>query len=177
MDEHFFRCIANNLMKSDLKFVSTNEYSMILRKIKTLIVVLVVITFNIVMVQGQSYSSSRVYVQTNYHKEVCFSFSSDAFLYYDANKQELSFSIDFSTFKVGIDSLDEWLDDLSDGKLKFVASLPEDQLPPISNHSSRLFHLGGDLTMNGKTNKHIVDAVIFSITDQNTQHKSSGNPQ
>lgn len=126
---------------------------------------------------AQMLSSSRVYVQTNYHKEVCFSFSSDAVLLYDANKQELNFYIDFATFKVGIDSLDEWLEDLSDSKLKFVAKLSEDQLPPPTNHSSRLLHLSGDLTMNGKTNRHTIDAVFFTTTDQNIQPKTSGNAQ
>ncbi|MFN5183389.1 MAG: YceI family protein [Bacteroidota bacterium] len=132
-----------------------------------------------VELQGQSqfFSSSRVYIQTNYHKEVCFSFSSEAYISYDANKQDLLFSIDFATFKVGVDSLDEWLQDLSDSKLNFSVHLPEAQMPPPTNNASRLFHLNGDLTMNGKTNKHVVDAVIFSTSDQNTQHKTSSNSQ
>ncbi|MFN6038389.1 MAG: YceI family protein [Bacteroidota bacterium] len=126
-------------------------------------------------VHAQTLSSSRVYVQTNYHKEVCFSFSSDAVLAYNANSQELSFTIDFATFKVGVDSLDEWLMDLSDSKLKFVSHITEDQFPPATNNASRLFHLNGDLTMNGKSNKHKIDVVIFTVSDQNIQTKSSGN--
>jgi hypothetical protein len=49
--------------------------------------------------------SSRVYVQTNYHMRFVFPFRSDAVLIYNANSQELSFFIDFATFKVGVDSL------------------------------------------------------------------------
>jgi hypothetical protein len=74
---------------------------------------LLLILFCVRNAVGQSIQSSNTYIQTKYHHALHYSVNNSSYLYYDESKQSLYLKIDFSKFKTGNDSLDDWLNDLS----------------------------------------------------------------
>ena len=146
-----------------------------MKKLIPLAFTLLFFSGGILLSQTRYNRSSSAYIQTCYQKNTCFSLSQKGFVYYDANKEQLSFTIDFATFRLGEDSLDEWLDDLSDTKLTFTAELNNYQLPSLSNHASKSYKLKGNLTLNDKTVMHTAEVTLFEISEQNMDFQSSQN--
>lgn len=131
--------------------------------------------FGIVSLAQQTLRKSNAYIQTCYQSQTCYSISQSAMVTYNANYHDLTISMNFSEFKTGVDSLDEWLADLTESNLVFKVQLNEDQFPVISNHNSKSYRLKGDLTVNNQTHKHVADIVIFDSGDSQVQTPNSAN--
>lgn len=77
----------------------------------------------------QSIIPSIAYLQACYNSHECYSINNSAFLFLDHDNREFTVQINFSKFKVGNDSLDEWLNYLPDSQLVFKGYITyEDEL-------------------------------------------------
>jgi len=119
--------------------------------------------FAILSVKSQGIQSSNTYIQTKYHHAVCFSVNNSSYLFYDESKQTLYLKIDFSKFKSGQDSLDEWLDDLSSTNFYFKAELDKHAFDGgFSNSQGKSLKLNGQAFLNGVWHNHQIDLSLFS---------------
>jgi hypothetical protein len=112
---------------------------------------------------AQDVQSSKTYIQTCYHDQQCFSLNSSSFIFYNPNNHELSVTIDFAKFKIGNDTLDEWLDDLDDTKLIFKGQLNTDNLLAITHHNSKAILVNGLMSFNGVSHAHTIELTLFEI--------------
>lgn len=127
-----------------------------------------VIIFLIVLLAAklgaQNVMSSNTFIQTKYHHRPCFSVNNSSYLFYDESKQYIFLKIDFSKFKSGQDSLDEWLDDLSSTFFYFKAPLEIGIFQSgFANHRIKTIKLKGQAYLNQVWNNLELDVSLFSI--------------
>lgn len=113
---------------------------------------------------AQDIFPSKTYINTCYNDQQCFSLNSAAFIFYNNDNHELSFSIDFSKFKTGNDTIDNWLDDLDDTKLTFKGQLNYDNLLVLTHHNSKAIKVSGLMTFNNVSHAHSIEVNIFEVS-------------
>lgn len=131
---------------------------------KNIIKILIVFIFSLNTLNAQEILSSKTYINTCYNEQQCFSLNSASFIFYNNDNHELSFSIDFSKFKTGNDTIDSWLDDLDDTKLTFKGELIYDNLLVLTNHNSKAVVVNGLMTFNGVSHSHKIEVTIFEVS-------------
>ncbi len=103
---------------------------------------------------SQNVMQSKTFVETCYNKTDCFMISNSGQLFVNSLTGEFIVQVDFNKFKIGNDTLDDWLNDLSKTYLIFKA-----QLSPVdvnimvgnTNQSSMPSIVPGTITFNGIT--------------------------
>lgn len=116
-----------------------------------------------VKLNAQTILSSNTYIQTKYHHATCFSINNSSYLFYDESKQSLYLKIDFSKFKSGQDSLDEWLDDLSSTNFYFKAPVDKEMFySGFTNHHIKNIKLKGQAFLNGIWHNLDLEISIYS---------------
>lgn len=115
---------------------------------------------------AQDVQSSKTYIQTCYHDQQCFSLNSSSYIFYNPENHELIIAIDFAKFKMGNDTLDEWLDDLDDTKLIFKGYLNTDNLLSLTHHNSKAIMVNGLISFNGISNAHSIELTLFEISKE-----------
>lgn len=113
--------------------------------------------------RAQDVQSSKTYIQTCYQDQQCFSLSSSSFIFYNPDNHELMITVDFAKFKIGNDTLDEWLDDLDDTKLIFRGQLNTDNLLSLTHHNSKAIIVKGLTSFNGISQAHTIELTLFEI--------------
>jgi hypothetical protein len=112
---------------------------------------------------AQEVQSSKTYIQTCYNDKQCFSLNSSSFIFYNPDNHELLISVDFNKFKLGNDTLDEWLYDLDDTKLVFRGQLNTDNLLTLTHHNSKAIIVNGLMSFNGVSHTHSIELTLFEI--------------
>jgi hypothetical protein len=112
---------------------------------------------------AQEIISSKTYIQTCYHHQQCFSLNSSSFVFYNPDNHELIITVDFAKFKIGNDTLDEWLDDLDDTKLIFRGQLNTENLLTLTHHNSKAILVNGLMSFNGVSHYHTIELTLFEI--------------
>ncbi len=126
-------------------------------------------------VSAQEVFPSNTFVQTCIQKEVCFANQNSANLFYNEASSEFFVVVDFKKFKIGVDSLDAWLDDLDDTKFIFKGSLSSDKLPALSNNGYKTLQVNGNITFNNVIHSYSVDLVLFIISPDGMLYRNTGN--
>ena len=139
---------------------------------KTLILFLLVLSSGLI---AQEVHSSKTYIQTCYHDQQCFSLNSSSFIFYNPDNHELIITVDFSKFKIGNDTLDEWLNDLDDTKLIFRGQLNTDNLLTLVHHNSKSILVNGLMNFNGVSHAHTIELTLFEITREGILFNDSKN--
>ena len=124
---------------------------------------------------AQEVQSSKTYIQTCYNDQQCFSLNSNSFIFYNTENHELIITIDFAKFKVGVDTLDEWLDDLDDTKLIFKGQLNTDNLLSLTHHNSKAILVNGLISFNGISHAHTIELTLFEITREGMLYQNNQN--
>ena len=114
--------------------------------------------------QAQDLRKSVTYIDTYYSGEKHFSVREAAFVFYNPANNELSISVDFSALKCGVDSLDEWLADLTDTKLVFKGHLPSQDLLALTQHNSKTMEIEGELSFNNEVHNHTIYVSFFEVS-------------
>ncbi|MCZ8284324.1 MAG: hypothetical protein O9353_02625 [Bacteroidia bacterium] len=127
---------------------------------KKLILIFIIASFS---GRAQDVQPSKTYIQTCYNDQQCFSLNSSSFVFYNPTNHELIITIDFSKFKVGVDTLDGWLDDLDDTKLIFKGQLNTDNLLSLTHHNSKAILVNGSMSFNGISRAHTIELTLFEI--------------
>lgn len=112
---------------------------------------------------AQDVQPSKTYIQTCYHDQQCFSLNSSSFIFFNPDNHELIIHVDFAKFKIGNDSLDEWLDDLAGTKLIFRGQLNTDNLLNLTHHNSKAILVNGLISFNGVSHAHTIELTLFEI--------------
>lgn len=121
----------------------------------------------------QDIISSKTYVNTCYNKHQCFSLSNGSFIYYNTANSELIIIVDFNMFKLGNDSLDEWLGDLDDTKLIFKGALPTSNLLELTHHNSKTILVNGIITFNNISINHTIEFTLFELANNGLLFKDN----
>lgn len=119
--------------------------------------------------------SSNTYIRTCINKLECASISNSSLLFYDENKNSLYLKVDFNNFKTGEDSLDNWLDDLSETALYYKAPFPPENFLGLSNNQQKNFTLKGQTYLNGIWLDQIVELSLYSSENSITSASNIGN--
>lgn len=98
---------------------------------------------------SQSIISSNTGIQTCIKDHQCFSINNASYLFYDESKSSFYLKLDFSKFKVGEDSIDEWLNDLSENFLYFKAPMDAANFKDLANNRHKTIKLHGQVFLNG----------------------------
>lgn len=130
---------------------------------KTLFIIILISSLSIF---GQDVKPSKTYIQTCYHDQQCFSLNNSSYVFYNPDNHELIISVDFSKFKIGNDTLDEWLNDLDDTKLVFKGQLNTDNLLTLTHHNSKAILVNGIISFNGISHSHTIELTLFEITQE-----------
>jgi hypothetical protein len=137
---------------------------------------LIVFGFSIISLFNQAQIiSSNTYIRTCINKLECASISNSSLLFYDENKNSLYLKIDFNNFKTGQDSLDNWLDDLSETALYYKAPFPPENFLGLSNNQHKNFTLRGQTYMNGVWLDQTIELSLYSSENSITSASNIGN--
>jgi hypothetical protein len=125
---------------------------------------------------SQSPRPSKAYINTCYNKHQCFSANETdgCYLFYSAANHELKLVIDFSKFRIGNDSIDEWLDDLDDTYLVFNGFIKNQKLLELSPSSSVSLNLNGAISFNNVLSSHFAELSLFEISNQGMLYHDNG---
>jgi hypothetical protein len=128
--------------------------------------------------KAQETFGSDTYVRTCISDIECSSINSSSFLFYDQAKGKFYIKLDFNLLKTGIDSVDFWLNDLTGTNFYFKASLPQSELPGLSNYNKKTISLAGQAFMNGIWRAKTIDVTFFRAnTDMMTNDTDAENLQ
>jgi hypothetical protein len=129
------------------------------------IIFLLLFSCTFIKLKSQEVFPSNTYVRTCINDIECASINSSSFIYYDEARGKFYIKIDFNRLKSGIDSIDFWLDDLTDTYYYFKASLPPELMPNLSNYNRKSFHLVGQAFLNGIWRNQTIDITVFRAED------------
>lgn len=139
----------------------------------------ILIAFTCFVFFGSSFSQetypSNTFVKTTYHGETFFANQNSAFIFYNNSSSELFVVVDFKKFKTGVDSLDEWLDDLDDTKLIFTGNFDADKLPALSNNGYKIVPVNGKILFNDIKHNFTIELVLFKILPESMLYRNTGN--
>lgn len=124
---------------------------------------------------SQEVFPSNTFVQTCIQKEVCFANQNSANLFYNEASGEFYVVVDFKKFKIGVDSLDAWLDDLDDTKFIFKGALSSDKLPALSNNGFKTLQVNGSISFNNEVHSYTIELVLFKISPDGMLYRNTGN--
>jgi hypothetical protein len=114
---------------------------------------------------GQEKSKrSNTYIDTYYHGEKHFSIKDASVISFNEGNSELTLVIDFASLKSGVDSLDEWLLDLTDSKFVFKGFLPPGDLLTLSHHNLKSLEITGIAEFNGITHRQEVLISFYEVS-------------
>lgn len=117
------------------------------------------------LVSAQAVISSAAYIQTCIQKTNCFSINNTSYLFYDDTKEELILKIDLTKFKIGQDSLDDWMEDLSGSNFYFVGHLSKRDILHLGTNENRTFKVNGNIVFNGVTQAISTEVILFIAND------------
>lgn len=113
---------------------------------------------------AQELRKSSTYIDTYYHGEKHFSIKDASFIFYSPGNGEIYITLNFADLKCGVDSLDEWLLDLTDTKLVFKGHLQNSDLLSLTHHNLKSLEVNGQINFNGKSHNHSVMIHFFEIS-------------
>lgn len=119
--------------------------------------------------------SSNTYIQTCIDKTQCSSINNSSYIFYDENSSNLYLKIDFARFKVGQDSIDDWLDDLTGSYFYYKARLPENFFNGLSNHAHKTEKLNGKIFFNGIWQNQSMEITVYSSENSIISSNTNGN--
>ncbi|MBC7694227.1 MAG: hypothetical protein H7141_02145 [Burkholderiales bacterium] len=122
---------------------------------------------------AQNIQFSKTYVNTHYHDQQYFSLNSSSVIFYNPENHELIIVIDFVKFKIGNDTLDEWLDDLDDTKLIFKGYLNTVNLLDLTHHNAKAVMVNGVILFNGISSAHSIELTLFEISKEGMLYSSN----
>ncbi len=117
---------------------------------------------------AQNVVPSNAFVETCYNKTDCYRISNSAFIFKNSISGEFLLQVDFSKFKIGNDTLDDWLNDLSKTYLLFHGQLSATDIININNNSSKPIVVNGILDFNGYTKPYRLELTFFRSSGTGT---------
>lgn len=117
---------------------------------------------------AQNIVPSNAFVETCYNNTDCYRISNSGFIFKNSISGEFLLQVDFSKFKIGNDTLDDWLNDLSKTYLLFHGQLSATDMANINNNSSRPCVVNGTIDFNGYTKPYRLELTFFRSSGTGT---------
>jgi hypothetical protein len=128
-----------------------------------------------VISNAQDVFPSNTYVRTCLSDIECSSINSSSYLFYDEVKSKFYIKIDFNRLKTGVDSIDFWLEDLSDTYFYFKATLLKEQLPSLSSYNRKMIRLNGQAFLNNIWRPMVMEVSFFRAQDDMMNNNTNPN--
>ncbi|MES2568128.1 MAG: hypothetical protein V4565_14735 [Bacteroidota bacterium] len=151
------------------------------------VLTILILIGNAFLINGQeNIRRSNTYIDTYFHGEKHFSIKEASIINYNEGNSELTLMIDFASLRSGVDSLDEWLLDLTDSKFIFKGYLPPGDLLTLSHHNLKSLEVFGVAEFNGIIHRQGVlisfyevsmDGMLFSNSGANYYDRIAANIQ
>lgn len=138
-------------------------------------ITLLFLLLNWLVTSGQEIKRSSTYIDTYYHGEKHFSIRDASELHFNEGNNELILVIDFAKLKCGVDSLDEWLFDLTDTKFVFKGFIPPGGLLTLKHHNTRSIEVEGVVEFNGKSHKQTAYINFYEISKDGMLFVNNGS--
>ena len=113
--------------------------------------------------RSQNLIPSTTYIQSCYNNHICYSINNSALVFFNTKNSEIIVQLDFNKFKIGNDTLDEWLTDLSGSHLVFKGQLISNNLLELSHHNSKSISVNGLISFNSISKPYTMELNIFEI--------------
>jgi hypothetical protein len=124
---------------------------------------------------AQNLVPSNTYVRTCLNDVECSSINSSSHIFYDEAKAQFYLKLDFNAMKTGQDSVDFWLNDLSDTYFFFKASLPREQFPNLSSYNAKTFKMDGQAFLNNIWRHQVIDISIYRAENDLINNSTNAN--
>lgn len=138
-----------------------------------LIIIFLIGNLSLIFAQENS-KRSNTYIDTYYHGEKHFSIKEASTIYFNEGNSELTLIIEFASLKSGVDSLDEWLLDLTDSKFIFKGYLPPGDLLTLSHHNLKSLEITGIAEFNGIIHRQVVLVNFYEVSMDGMLFRNSG---
>jgi hypothetical protein len=141
---------------------------------KQIFIIFILIASFSTFVAQENGKISNTYIDTYYHGEKHFSIKDASAIYFNEGNSELTLIIDFASLKSGVDSLDEWLLDLTESKFVFKGYLPPGDLLTLSHHNLKSLDIVGIAEFNGITHRQEVLISFYEVSLDGMLFRNSG---
>lgn len=131
------------------------------------------ILLTILSVRAQDIISSTAGIESCLDQQDCISVNGPSYLFYDESRNEFYLKVDFSQFRSDKDSLNTWIDDMSDSTLYFKANLLKESFPALSNQNTKTLKLNGEVFYNNIIRTTEIEMTLY--TTENSIVVSANN--
>ncbi len=122
---------------------------------------------------SQNVIASDAYIQSCYNRHECYSIGNSALIFLDQRTNEFIIQVDFNKFKIGNDTLDEWLVNLSESNLVFRGQLKPHNDLLLSIPVFKTISVKGTINFNGYDKPYNLDLIFLGNAREGLQMMSS----
>ena len=112
-------------------------------------------------IYSQNVVSSNTYINFCYNKQECYSIGNSALIFLNNRNNEFLVQIDFNKFKIGNDTLDEWLNFLPESNLTFKGQLNLKNAFGLDHQTLKPIEISGIVNFNGVLKPITFDLIIW----------------
>lgn len=142
------------------------------KKINYLILLL---CFTSIAGYAQNIVSSLAYVQTCYNRHECFSIGNSSLIFLNQGTNEFIVQVDFSKFKIGNDTLDEWLVNLAESYFIFKGQLNPRNEIGLNYSILKPIIINGMIYFNGHKKPYSLQLMALGNAREGLQTMSNPN--
>ena len=126
---------------------------------------------------SQNILPSNTFIQACYNNTECYGISNSAQIFLNNNTGDFLIQMDFNGFRIGNDTLDDWLNDLSKSCFVFTGNIHAKELTGIINNNSQPVVVNGKIDFNGYSKPYNLEVVFFRQSREGTLISNSAqNP-
>jgi hypothetical protein len=142
-------------------------------KLKTSILLVLLITF--LKGNAQYIVQSNAYIQACIQKTQCFSSNGSAAIFFDDTKNYIYLKLDMNKFKIGIDSLDEWLNDMAESFLYVKAPASAEMLRSIAPSNYKNTNVNAQVYLNNSWHQVPIELTFVNSRNASITQSTSGS--
>jgi len=110
---------------------------------------------------AQDILSSNTSIESCLDQKNCVTINRGSYLFYDETKNELSLKVDFSHFRSGGDTTDNWISDLTDSLFYYKAMINKEDFPVLSNQNVKTIKLNGKIFYNEIWKEQVIELTVY----------------
>lgn len=113
--------------------------------------------------RAQNLIASATTIESCNDGQSCLNSSNFSYLFYNETNGEFYLSLDFSDFRKGADTNDNWLNQVKDTVFYFKGLLSKESFPPLGDQATRDLKLTGEILYNNTWRKQDIEMSIFTV--------------
>jgi hypothetical protein len=145
-----------------------------MHKLKTLLCIVTLVICSL-QVMAQYLVQSNAYIQTCIQKTHCFSNTGSAYVFFDESKDYIYLKVDMNKFKIGQDSLDEWLNDMNESFLYVKAPASAEALRALAPSNFKTSTVNAQVFLNNTWHQVQIELTFISNRNASVTQITSGS--